>query len=165
MGNAKAAVLPLPVSANPIRSRPCSASGIDSVWIGVGALYPKAVQASHRESMIPRSWKLRDTVGAGSVLSPSCCALSSTSSPLSVVSTNCSSVETLSVDFRSGVVSFSLRFFRAGIVIFSGCTGCSWSLANIEMCLRLGNKLAPPYSTVHVLLPPSAWGLERLFVY
>lgn len=38
IGNANAAVFPLPVSAKPIRSRPCKASGIDSAWIGVGAL-------------------------------------------------------------------------------------------------------------------------------
>ena len=53
IGRAKAAVFPLPVSARPIKSRPSSASGIDWAWIGVGALYPRAVQASHNESMIP----------------------------------------------------------------------------------------------------------------
>lgn len=53
MGNAKAAVFPLPVSANPIRSRPCRANGIDSACIGVGALYPRDVHASHNESMMP----------------------------------------------------------------------------------------------------------------
>lgn len=53
IGSAKAAVFPLPVSASPIRSRPCKASGIDCSWIGVGFLYPKAVQASHKESMMP----------------------------------------------------------------------------------------------------------------
>ena len=53
IGRAKAAVFPLPVSASPIRSRPCNASGIDCSWMGVGFLYPNAVQASHNESMIP----------------------------------------------------------------------------------------------------------------
>lgn len=53
MGRANAAVFPLPVSARPIKSRPCSASGIDSAWIGVGALYPKSLHASHNESIMP----------------------------------------------------------------------------------------------------------------
>lgn len=53
MGKAKAAVFPLPVSARPIKSRPSRASGIDSAWMGVGALYPRAVQASHNESITP----------------------------------------------------------------------------------------------------------------
>ena len=37
MGSAKAAVLPLPVSASPMRSLPCRAKGIASLCIGVGA--------------------------------------------------------------------------------------------------------------------------------
>ncbi len=52
-GKANAAVFPLPVSASPIKSRPSSAGGMDSTWIGVGALYPKAVHASHKESITP----------------------------------------------------------------------------------------------------------------
>lgn len=55
MGKVKAAVLPLPVSASPIRSRPCKADGIASACIGVGFLYPSAAQASHNESIMPRS--------------------------------------------------------------------------------------------------------------
>jgi hypothetical protein len=53
IGKAKAAVFPLPVSASPIKSRPSRASGIDCAWIGVGALYPRAVHASQRESIMP----------------------------------------------------------------------------------------------------------------
>lgn len=38
MGRAKAAVLPEPVSASAIRSRPARARGMDSTWMGVGNL-------------------------------------------------------------------------------------------------------------------------------
>jgi len=38
MGRAKAAVFPEPVSASAIRSLPERASGMDSAWMGVGAL-------------------------------------------------------------------------------------------------------------------------------
>jgi hypothetical protein len=55
IGRAKAAVFPLPVSASPIRSRPWSARGIASAWIGVGILYPRAAHASQRGSMMPRA--------------------------------------------------------------------------------------------------------------
>ena len=55
IGNAKAAVFPLPVSASPIKSCPFRASGIASFCIGVGVLYPKAVHASHSESITPSS--------------------------------------------------------------------------------------------------------------
>ena len=53
MGRANAAVFPLPVSARPIRSRPWSASGMASAWMGVGAVYLSSSQASHKESMMP----------------------------------------------------------------------------------------------------------------
>lgn len=70
MGRANAAVLPLPVSARPIKSRPARARGIDSAWIGVGALYPNFSQASQSESVIP--YNLLDytyiLLGAGSSL-------------------------------------------------------------------------------------------------
>ncbi len=36
MGNAKAAVLPVPVCAWPIMSRPASSTGIVAAWIGDG---------------------------------------------------------------------------------------------------------------------------------
>ena len=63
MGRAKAAVFPLPVSAKPMRSRPWRANGIASLCMGVGALYPSAVQASHNCSITPKS---RKDFGAGS---------------------------------------------------------------------------------------------------
>ena len=45
MGNAKAAVLPVPVWAMPQRSRPPRTSGMARDWIGVGAVYPSAARA------------------------------------------------------------------------------------------------------------------------
>ena len=36
MGSEKPAVLPVPVWAAPMTSRPCSTSGIALAWIGVG---------------------------------------------------------------------------------------------------------------------------------
>lgn len=53
IGRANAAVFPEPVSAIPIMSRPESARGIACCWIGVGFLYPRRSQASHRESTTP----------------------------------------------------------------------------------------------------------------
>lgn len=53
MGKANAAVFPLPVSANPMISRPSRARGMDCSWMGVGALYPSFSHASHKESIIP----------------------------------------------------------------------------------------------------------------
>ncbi len=38
MGSMKAAVFPVPVCADPIRSRPSSAMGIASCWTGVGSI-------------------------------------------------------------------------------------------------------------------------------
>jgi hypothetical protein len=40
IGNANAAVLPVPVCAKPIKSFPESTGGILWIWIGVGILYP-----------------------------------------------------------------------------------------------------------------------------
>ena len=37
IGSANAAVLPVPVAAWPIRSRPVSSAGIASAWMGVGS--------------------------------------------------------------------------------------------------------------------------------
>lgn len=118
IGRAKAAVFPLPVSANPIKSRPWSANGIDSVCIGVGALYPRAVQASHSESMIPRSLKLFGT-GVGSELPVRGSVVASFCSPSSLVFSASSPGETVSVAFNSVAGSFNLRFFKAGIVVTS----------------------------------------------
>lgn len=53
IGNTKAAVFPLPVSARPIRSLFWRARGMDCAWMGVGFLYPSARHASTRGSTIP----------------------------------------------------------------------------------------------------------------
>jgi len=45
MGKANAAVLPDPVSAHPITSRPCNTEGMHFSCTGVGRLKPMAVQA------------------------------------------------------------------------------------------------------------------------
>lgn len=58
MGSAKAAVLPEPVSAIPIRSRFWRASGMEASWIGVGVVKPRFVHASARESIMPKSWNV-----------------------------------------------------------------------------------------------------------
>jgi hypothetical protein len=52
-GIANAAVLPDPVSASPIISRPLSVYGRDSAWILVGFLYPKFVQAWEISAQTP----------------------------------------------------------------------------------------------------------------
>ncbi len=39
-GSRKDSVLPLPVWARPMRSRPCSAIGHPCAWMGVGAVKP-----------------------------------------------------------------------------------------------------------------------------
>jgi hypothetical protein len=54
IGKLNAAVLPLPVCAKPIISRPSSAEGIDSTWIGVGFLNPRVVHDAHSSGIIPR---------------------------------------------------------------------------------------------------------------
>jgi len=57
MGIAKAAVLPEPVSARPIMSRPERASGIAEAWIGVGFLKLSFSQASQSSGITPREEK------------------------------------------------------------------------------------------------------------
>ena len=52
-GRPNAAVLPEPVSASPMMSRPCSAHGIASHWMGDGALKPSALHASQSGSASP----------------------------------------------------------------------------------------------------------------
>ena len=51
---ANAAVLPVPVCAWPIRSRPASIGGIVFSWIGVGASYPISVIAFMMGADSPR---------------------------------------------------------------------------------------------------------------
>jgi hypothetical protein len=50
---AKAPVLPDPVSARPITSRPSSAAGMASCWIPVGDVHPIALQASQTALTTP----------------------------------------------------------------------------------------------------------------
>jgi len=42
IGNVKAAVLPVPVCAQPNKSLPASTIGIDWAWMGVGVVYPSS---------------------------------------------------------------------------------------------------------------------------
>ena len=51
MGMAKAAVFPVPVWAQPIRSVPRKIIGIDSACIGVGMVYPSSLTAFKMGSM------------------------------------------------------------------------------------------------------------------
>ena len=55
MGNAKAAVLPVPVCAEPITSRPARICGIACAWIGVGRSYPFSATAKAMFALRP-SW-------------------------------------------------------------------------------------------------------------
>lgn len=53
IGKANAPVLPDPVSANPIISFPCKATGIASRWIFDGVFHFNSAQASHNVSINP----------------------------------------------------------------------------------------------------------------
>lgn len=55
IGKLNAAVLPLPVCANPMISLPFKAWGIDSTWIPVGRLKPNVAHDSHSSGITPRS--------------------------------------------------------------------------------------------------------------
>jgi hypothetical protein len=55
MGRANAAVLPEPVSAMPIISRPSKANGMASTWIGRGLANPIRSQASQSSLITPKS--------------------------------------------------------------------------------------------------------------
>src|SRR6185503_3610483 len=46
IGRTKAAVLPVPVWAMPVTSRPPSTAGIPCSWMGVGVVYPEAFTAA-----------------------------------------------------------------------------------------------------------------------
>ena len=59
IGRTKAAVLPEPVSARPIRSLPAIASGITSAWIGVGCSKPIPASTSRISRFSPRLRKSR----------------------------------------------------------------------------------------------------------
>src|SRR5215212_5492219 len=54
-GRPKAAVLPVPVWAWPMMSRPCRRAGIVCSWIGVGFSSPRCLRASRIGSDSPRS--------------------------------------------------------------------------------------------------------------
>jgi hypothetical protein len=55
MGRTNVAVLPVPVCARPMTSRPCIMSGIAFTWMGVGVTYPSARTPA---IMLGGSWKL-----------------------------------------------------------------------------------------------------------
>ena len=55
IGSAKAAVLPVPVCAMPMTSRPCSTSGMVWAWIGVGVTYFSSARARRIGSARPKS--------------------------------------------------------------------------------------------------------------
>ena len=57
-GSRKAAVLPVPVGADAIRSRPASSTGMACAWTGVGWLISRRLRASRRGAARPRSAKL-----------------------------------------------------------------------------------------------------------
>jgi hypothetical protein len=61
IGNAKAAVLPVPVWAMPQRSRPRITCGIACDWIGVGTVYPSAATAWRMRGASPK-WEKLDKV-------------------------------------------------------------------------------------------------------
>ena len=52
-GMPKPSVLPEPVGARPVTSRPASASGMTAVWIGNGAVMPAASRRAQRSSGTP----------------------------------------------------------------------------------------------------------------
>src|SRR4051794_6687361 len=57
-GSPNAAVLPVPVCACPITSRPSSSGGIACSWIGLGVSYPTSLRACRRGSDSPSSAKV-----------------------------------------------------------------------------------------------------------
>ena len=68
MGMAKAPVLPEPVSASPITSRPASVAGRDSAWMREGAAHLSAAAASHSASHTPSEAKVTGGGGAAGAL-------------------------------------------------------------------------------------------------
>lgn len=59
IGRANAPVLPEPVSARPMMSLPCNATGIASRWIFDGFFHFKSAHASHKTSTTPWKWWIR----------------------------------------------------------------------------------------------------------
>src|SRR5262249_17820237 len=58
IGNRNAAVLPVPVAAQPIKSEPLKMTGIACRWIGVGSLNPRDAHLCAREACNPISVKI-----------------------------------------------------------------------------------------------------------
>jgi hypothetical protein len=75
IGSRKAAVLPVPVSAQPIKSCPLRITGIAFVCIGVGFEYPSDSQARNWELVNPSSEKVINSFVSVSAhfLGASCC--------------------------------------------------------------------------------------------
>ena len=57
IGRAKAAVLPVPVWAEPMISFPERATGMAWAWMGVGSLYPRSTTAWRTEEESPKEAK------------------------------------------------------------------------------------------------------------
>src|SRR5215210_1519608 len=73
MGRPNAAVLPLPVWAWPITSRPSRSGGMAWTWIGLGDSYPTSRRAASMDSESPRSAKegiRRGAYGLGALARP-----------------------------------------------------------------------------------------------
>ena len=58
MGRPNAAVLPVPVCANPMRSAPSSRLGMARRWMGVGVSIPRSAKARHSLPSMPRPAKV-----------------------------------------------------------------------------------------------------------
>ena len=92
MGRRKAAVLPVPVWARPMRSRPSSASGMARSWIGVGWVKPACWTAARMPRVQGKLFKLQKKALLG-FIEPS-----RTLSPMSVsLRTICSQAQALTV--------------------------------------------------------------------
>lgn len=72
MGSVNAAVLPLPVCASPMTSRPDRASGSASAWMGVGLVKLSRVHASTSSGHTPASAKVAG--GGGAAAAPAAAA-------------------------------------------------------------------------------------------
>ena len=66
IGSVKAAVLPVPVRAWPLQSRPASASGRNAAWILLGRSNPISSSVSRVSSLSPRSAKVGPSSSAAS---------------------------------------------------------------------------------------------------
>ncbi|SIT40551.1 hypothetical protein BN2476_240223 [Paraburkholderia piptadeniae] len=66
IGSEKPAVLPVPVCAAPITSRPSSTTGIALAWIGVGVVYPCSAMALRMSAWRP-NWSKVTVLGVVAV--------------------------------------------------------------------------------------------------